>query len=307
MNYLSINHVTKQFKTILAVNDVSFTLPKGQFVALLGPNGAGKTTLVEMIEGIQRPDTGYIILDQKNWDSHATLLRKKMGVCLQETKYMDYVTVKEMIRLFTDIFKVPQARVNELTERLGANHYLSQYVTALSGGQRQKLSLLLALIHDPEFLILDEPSTGLDPQIRREIWDLLLTYKEKGLTLLLTTHYMEEAECLCDRIMLMDQGKIIQDGTLNTILQLVDEHDILNLSVSEIGKTPNLSMIPDITRMDWNPETGSGWIHFKNQHQQLEKILSALNDQSFHIQRLAMSQKTLEDVFISLTGRKLHD
>lgn len=307
MDYLTITNVSKKFNSVLAVNDVSFSLKKGQFVALLGPNGAGKTTLVEMIEGIQKPDKGRIVLDQKDWISHASYLRKKIGVCLQETKYMDFITVQEMIRLFTHIFKVPKTRISELINLFGADRYLTQHVNSLSGGQRQKVSLLLSLIHDPELLILDEPSTGLDPQIRREIWNLLLTYKEKGLTLLLTTHYMDEAECLCDRIMFMDQGKILKDGTLNSILQMEDQQDILNLTVSETGKIPDLSMIKEITWMDWNPETGAGWIQFKNLQHQIENIVHMLHEQSFHIQRLSMSQTTLEDVFIALTGRKLHD
>lgn len=223
--FLDIQNISKAFKPVQAVDKVSLQIKKGDFVALLGPNGAGKTTLVEMIEGIQTPDSGTIQIAGKNWQKNSRELKQEIGMCLQETKYMEKVTVDETIDLFASIYKTPYQDVEVLYKKFGLSSTKKQYVLDLSGGQRQKVSLLLALINNPGFLILDEPTTGLDPTFRREIWELLLSYKKKGLTMLLTTHYMEEASFLCDHIMLMNQGRIIKQGTLTELLQTLKTED----------------------------------------------------------------------------------
>jgi ABC-2 type transport system ATP-binding protein len=213
--------VHKSFKTVHAVRGVSLRIERGQFVALLGPNGAGKTTLVEMIEGIQRPDSGKISILGKGWKGNEDELHRVLGISLQETRYIDKLTVAETLRLFASFYTLGETRVNEIIATVGLEEKRKSYVVNLSGGQRQRLALGIALINSPEILLLDEPTTGLDPNARREVWSILLNLKKEGRTsLILTTHYMEEAEKLCDYIVIIDKGEILKEGTLG---ELVDE------------------------------------------------------------------------------------
>jgi ABC-2 type transport system ATP-binding protein len=207
--------VHKSFKTVHAVRGVSLRIEQGQFVALLGPNGAGKTTLVEMIEGIQKPDRGEITILGKKWKGNEDELHRVLGISLQETRYIDKLTVAETLRLFASFYKLGERRVEEIIATVGLEDKKKSYVVNLSGGQRQRLALGIALINSPEILLLDEPTTGLDPNARREVWAILLDLKKKGRTsLVLTTHYMEEAEKLCDTIVIIDKGTILREGTL---------------------------------------------------------------------------------------------
>jgi ABC-2 type transport system ATP-binding protein len=213
--------VHKSFKAVHAVRGVSLRIARGQFVALLGPNGAGKTTLVEMIEGIQKPDQGEITILGKKWKGNEDELHRVLGISLQETRYIDKLTVTETLRLFASFYTLGPKRVAEIIETVGLEDKRKSYVVNLSGGQRQRLALGIALINDPEILLLDEPTTGLDPNARREVWSILLDLKKQGRTsLVLTTHYMEEAERLCDTIVIIDKGTILREGSL---ADLVDE------------------------------------------------------------------------------------
>jgi len=297
---IEIQNIVKSFKATKAINDVSLEIPEGLFLALLGPNGAGKTTLVEILEGIQEPDSGLILIDDKTWQSEPKALRQIMGICLQETQYMDKVTVEETIRMFTYIYHIQKSNADKLIQEFGITPFLKQYITTLSGGQRQKVSLLLALLHNPKILILDEPTTGLDPSFRREIWDLLLTYKEKGLTMILTTHYMEEAVILCDHIVLMNQGKIIKQGNLQALLKtLPTEHKIkFDLKVKNI----NDLLLGDI-KIIWDINQKSGTILTDDPMDCLMTVLNSFKKSDLEIDRLEISHHTLEDVFIHLTGK----
>jgi len=215
---VEISGVNKSFKDVHAVKSVDLSIKPGEFVALLGPNGAGKTTLVEMIEGLQLPDEGTIKIAGKSWNSNQTELHKLIGISLQETKFMDRLTVFETIQLFASFYNLGTNRVNEVMVDLQEKK--KAYVNNLSGGQRQRLAMGIALLNKPLILLLDEPTTGLDPSARRGIWTLLKNLKkEKETSLILTTHYMDEAEFLCDRIIIMDQGSILEDNTLENLLQ----------------------------------------------------------------------------------------
>jgi ABC-2 type transport system ATP-binding protein len=234
------------------VRGIDFNVYPGQFVALLGPNGAGKTTLVEMIEGIQKPDRGEIFILGKKWKGNEDELRNVIGLSLQETRFIDKLTVKETVKLFASFFDLPDSRVEEIIPIIGLEDKKKSYVVNLSGGQRQRLALGIALLNNPKILMLDEPTTGLDPTARREIWAILQLLKDRSQTsLILTTHYMEEAEKLCDKIVILDNGVILKEGTLEDLLSY--------------GK-------------DYSAE-GSG--------------IAAIH--------------TLDDLFIALTGRHLHD
>ena len=212
----SINHpmiwvkdVYKSFKTVHAVKGVTIKVEKGQFVALLGPNGAGKTTLVEMIEGIRKPDRGEIQIMGKKWHGNEDELHSVIGLSLQETRFIDKLTVNETLYLFASFYQRKKKQVKEIINLVGLEEKKKSYVVNLSGGQRQRLALGIALINDPKILLLDEPTTGLDPNARREIWIILQKLKEQGQTsLILTTHYMEEAERLSLSIRAKSFGKV---------------------------------------------------------------------------------------------------
>ncbi|MCX6243325.1 MAG: ABC transporter ATP-binding protein [Bacteroidetes bacterium] len=249
---IEVRNVFKSFKTVQAVRGIDLTIYPGQFVALLGPNGAGKTTLVEMIEGIQKPDRGEILILGKSWRGNEDELRKVIGLSLQETRFIDKLTVRETVKLFASFFDLDNSRIDEIINLVGLDEKRKSYVVNLSGGQRQRLALGIALLNEPVILLLDEPTTGLDPNARREIWSILQKLRERTQTsMILTTHYMEEAEKLCEQIVIIDQGQILKQGTLEELLS--DENR---------DQTENPDRIP---------------------------------------------LKTLDDLFILLTGRSLHE
>jgi ABC-2 type transport system ATP-binding protein len=237
-NVIEVREVWKSFKSVQAVKGISLNIPKGHFVAILGPNGAGKTTLVEMIEGIQKPDKGDITILGKHWKGNEDELHKIIGLSLQETRLIDKLRVTETLQLFASFFDLGMKRVNEIIDMVGLEEKRKSYVVNLSGGQRQKLALGIALINTPAILLLDEPTTGLDPNARREVWEILHKLKDGSDTsMILTTHYMEEAERLCDYIIIMDNGVILREGTLS---QLIEGHRTLDdLFVSLTGRKIN--------------------------------------------------------------------
>ena len=216
---IEVRDVHKSFKTVQAVRGIDLSISPGQFVAILGPNGAGKTTLVEMIEGIQQPDSGDIFIMGKTWKGNEKYLRNVIGLSLQETHFIDKLNVWETLRLFASFFEIGKGRCEEVIRLIALEEKRKAWVVNLSGGQRQRLALGIALLNNPKILMLDEPTTGLDPNARREIWAILLKLKEQSDTsLILTAHYMEEAEQLCDYIVIIDQGKILKQGTISGLL-----------------------------------------------------------------------------------------
>jgi ABC-2 type transport system ATP-binding protein len=226
---IEVRNVWKSFKSVQAVRGIDLTIGQGEFVALLGPNGAGKTTLVEMIEGIQKPDRGEILIRGMKWKGHENELRQIIGLSLQETRFIDKLTVRETLMLFAGFFRLGSSRVSEIIHLVGLEEKKKSYVVNLSGGQRQRLALGISLINDPRILLLDEPTTGLDPNARREIWAILKGLKQRSLTsMILTTHYMEEAEQLCDRIIIIDQGQILKEGSLDELLGEEEEVPVIH-------------------------------------------------------------------------------
>jgi ABC-2 type transport system ATP-binding protein len=235
---IEVRDVWKSFKSVQAVRGINLSIPKGQFVAILGPNGAGKTTLVEMIEGIQKPDKGEITIMGKHWKGNEDDLHRIIGLSLQETRFIDKLRVTETLQLFASFFDMGMKRVDEIIDLVGLEEKKKSYVVNLSGGQRQRLALGIALINTPAILLLDEPTTGLDPNARREVWEILTKLKDGSYTsMILTTHYMEEAEKLCDYIIIMDNGIVLCEGTLS---QLLEGHSNLDdLFVSLTGRQIN--------------------------------------------------------------------
>ncbi|NDP21832.1 MAG: ABC transporter ATP-binding protein [Paludibacter sp.] len=235
---VEVSKVKKSFKEVHAVKSVDLLIKPGEFVGLLGPNGAGKTTLVEMIEGLQKPDEGVIKIAGKTWKSNQGEIHKLIGLSLQETKFIDRLTVFETTQLFASFYNLGTNRVNEVIELVELQEKKKSYVNNLSGGQRQRLALGISLLNKPLILLLDEPTTGLDPHARRGIWTILKNLKdEKNTSLILTTHYMDEAEFLCDRIIIMDQGNILADDTLENLLQKYNgTHSLDELFINMTGR-----------------------------------------------------------------------
>lgn len=303
---IEVRDVFKSFKTVDAVKGVSLKIPKGQFIALLGPNGAGKTTLVEMIEGIQKPDKGEILILHKHWKGNEDELHHAIGLSLQETRFVDKLTVKETLNLFASFYELKKDRVEQIINIIGLEEKKRSYTVNLSGGQRQKLALGIALLNNPKILLLDEPTTGLDPNARREIWSILRELKEKSQTsLILTTHYMEEAEQLCDYIVIMDYGKILREGTLTELLNEGEDHYIeftLESSAFPQGIFKNSNF-----NIEWDPVNNNGLLVIKDIESDLPGFLNLLKEKNLRLNSFESRRKTLDDLFINLAGRHLNE
>jgi ABC-2 type transport system ATP-binding protein len=287
------------------VNNLDLSISAGEFVAILGPNGAGKTTLVEMIEGIQVPDDGNIIISGKEWRNHEKELHNIIGLSLQETRFMDKLTTFETTKLFASLYGLDNKRVNEVIELVGLDEKKKNYVNNLSGGQRQRLALAIALLNKPRILLLDEPTSGLDPNARREIWNILLQLKRENTTLILTTHYMEEAEILCDRIVIMDQGKILAQGSLADILKQSDKKEVVEFTLREKINSGDLTN-PSLP-ITWDNQLKIGSIVIDNVQFQLLTLFNFLETKNLTIEKFDYRRVTLDDIFTSLTGRHLYE
>jgi ABC-2 type transport system ATP-binding protein len=305
---IEARNVYKSFKSVQAVRDVSLKICKGQFVALLGPNGAGKTTLVEMIEGMQKPDSGEILIMDKKWKGNENEIHKMVGISLQETRFIEKLRVVETLHLFASFFDLGMDRVNEVIDLVGLEEKRKSYVVNLSGGQRQRLALGIALINKPPILLLDEPTTGLDPNARREIWDILTKLrKQMGTSMILTTHYMEEAENLCDYIIIMHNGVILKEGTMD---QLID--DEVNEKVVEF--TSENGFQADILNESGlqlsirrEGKIDRGYLTISNFENDLPAFLSLLKSKNIVLKHMECRRKTLDDLFVELTGRKINE
>ncbi len=305
---IKVKEVHKSFKNVQAVKGISLNVHAGQFTALLGPNGAGKTTLVEMIEGIQKPDQGEIFIMGKSWKGHADELHRLIGLSLQETHFIDKLTVRETLRLFAAFYDLGRKRVAEIIDLVGLAEKRDAYAVNLSGGQRQRLALGIALLNNPKILLLDEPTTGLDPNARREIWNILLQLKEHARTsLILTTHYMEEAEHLCDYVIIMHQGRILKEGTLEQLLNGDGAEKIIEFTLEKPNQAADLlgSRVP--FPIQWEPDLGRGTLLVSHFETQIPSFFDFLKQKNVRLKNLECRRKTLDDVFTSMTGRRLDE
>lgn len=305
---VEVRNVHKSFKQVHAVQGIDLTIHESEFVALLGPNGAGKTTLVEMIEGIQHPDSGEIRILGKKWDGHADELHRKIGLSLQETRFIDKLRVSETLRLFASFYSLGQQRVNQIIDLIGLQDKKRAYVVNLSGGQRQRLALGIALLNRPSILLLDEPTTGLDPNARREIWMILHRLKEEEQTsLILTTHYMEEAEKLCDYIVIMDKGKILREGLKEVLLNDQENEKIVEFTLQEGDSVQSRSFDDAPYMISWDESKMTGKAKLPKMEKNLPAFLQYLNARNLNIRTLEWRRQTLDDLFTSLTGRHLDE
>jgi ABC-2 type transport system ATP-binding protein len=312
---LRIRGLHKAFGEVRAVDGIDLEVGPGECFGLLGPNGAGKTTTIEICEGLTTPDAGTVELLGRNWQQDANELRQLIGIQLQETQFPEKLTVEEVLRLFRSFYRrgitLDEAiALAQLEEKRRAR------VGSLSGGQKQRLAMATALVGDPELLFLDEPTTGLDPQARRHVWDLVERLKQAGRTIILTTHYMEEAERLCDRVAIMDHGRVIALGTPKELIATVGGEDIVEFAVGPPTAHPQgsaraaldaeaLKAIPGV--QSHRVDEALHQLSVSELHTAVPRIFAALEEQGVHLSEFRTHSATLEDVFVRLTGRNLRD
>ena len=305
---IEVKGVYKSFKTVQAVRGVDLNIPKGQFVSILGPNGAGKTTLVEMIEGIQKPDAGEIFILGKKWKGHEIELRKVIGLSLQETYFIDKITVAETLKLFASFYSLGNKRVAEIIGMMGLEEKRKSYVVNLSGGQKQRLALGIALINSPQVLLLDEPTSGLDPNARHEIWNILFDLKKKEqTTIILTTHYLEEAEQLCDYIIIMNEGTILREGTLDLLLDNESGKKVIEFSLNIKDQFTEIPFLDAPFKIETDIQADRGRVILEQIETDLPILLNYLKSKNLRINDLVFRKQTLDDLFISLTGRRINE
>ena len=307
---IEVKNVYKSFQSVHAIKGIDLNVGKGEFKALLGPNGAGKTTLVEMIEGIQKPDSGEIKVMGQTWKGNEDTLHRAIGISLQETRFIDRLTVVETLLLFASFYGLDKNRVYEIMDIVTLREKTDAYTMNLSGGQRQRLALGIALLNYPKILLLDEPTTGLDPNARREIWSILLDLKKKSNTsLVLTTHYMEEAEQLCDTIMIIDEGTVLKEGSMEELLSEDYQEKIIDFSLE--SPHPSREAIeknsPFPITWDTGNGKGSGTIAISDIEKQLPRFFDFLDKQHLKLKNLECRRRTLDDLFTDMTGKRLHE
>jgi ABC-2 type transport system ATP-binding protein len=300
---IEVKKLKKVYGKHCAVNEISFDVTKGEIFGLLGPNGAGKTTTIEMLVGLRKPDGGTATLGGYGISKDLDKMKEVLGVQLQTTSLFELLTVKELLELYASFYK-NNVDLNILIEEMLLLEKKDSRVKNLSGGQKQRLAIALALVHDPEIIFLDEPTTGLDPQARRTLWEIIQRLKERDKTIVLTTHYMDEAHVLCDRIAIIDQGEII---ALNTPAQLVKKLNA-DTAISFKYDGEDEITIDDLSGVNKSILNGDFYTLYSSDLQAtLADFLEQTRERDIAVEDLQIRTSTLEDVFISLTGRSLRE
>ncbi len=300
--------LVKRFGDLTAVDGLDLVVEAGECFGLLGPNGAGKTTTVEILEGLTASDAGAVEVLGERWTGGGSdrRLRERLGIQLQETKLPDKLTVEETIRLFASFYREAQD-VEDVLALVELGEKRRAWYTKLSGGQKQRLAVACALVNRPELLFLDEPTTGLDPQSRRQLWEVIETFRARGNTVLLTTHYMEEAERLCDRVAILDHGKVIALGSPRELIAGLGAEHVVEFTLAESGSglEADLGALPGVQAL--RQQDGIYTLTVTELHQALPAVMSLLERRGRHLASLTTHHASLEDVFVSLTGRHIRD
>jgi ABC-2 type transport system ATP-binding protein len=305
---LRCRDLVKRYDDVVAVDHLDLQVEVGECFGLLGPNGAGKTTTIEILEGLLTPDGGDVEVLGLRWDRNEHALRERLGIQLQETQFSERLSVEEIVRLFRSFYARGRT-VAETIALVGLESKRTAWFSKLSGGQKQRLALACALVGKPDLLFLDEPTTGLDPQSRRALWSLLAQFKADGGTSVLTTHYMDEAEILCDRIAIVDRGKVIALGTPRELISRLGAEHVVDFAMTDGAPAPPeavLRALPGVQDVRFNDAAGWSLIAAE-MHLTVPALLDALGDQRSRLAHLGTHSATLEDVFVSLTGRHLRD
>src|SRR5580704_10013011 len=302
-----------------AVRGLSLEILAGECFGLLGPNGAGKTTTIEILEGLLEPTSGEVTILGRTWKDNSRELREWLGISLQETRLSEKLSVRETIELFASFYSEPRSS-DEVLAELQLEEKADAWVGKLSGGQRQRLAVATALVGNPKVLFLDEPTTGLDPQSRRQLWDIVRGFQRNGGTVLLTTHYMDEAERLCNRLAIIDHGQIIAEGSPADLIDRLGGHHVVEFAVSRQaagnadgsksdtaapGSTAAWRGLPSVESV--REDDGLVALNVKQPHLTIPALLAALEKQRSELQHLTTRQASLEDVFVRLTGRHLRE
>ncbi len=295
-----------------AVRGLSLQIEAGQCFGLLGPNGAGKTTTIEILEGLLAPTSGEVRIFGHTWNDNPRQLREWIGISLQETRLSEKLNVRETIELFASFYREPRT-ADEVLAELELTEKADAWVGKLSGGQKQRLAVAAALVGNPRILFLDEPTTGLDPQSRRQLWDIVRAFQKKGGTVLLTTHYMDEAERLCDRLAIVDHGQIIAEGAPSNLIDRLGGHHVVEFALSgdANGHSPDLQnadlwrALPSVESVRNDDEMVC--LNVREPHLAIPALLAAIDQQGRQLEHLSTRQASLEDVFVRLTGRHLRE
>ncbi len=298
--------LAKRYGSVVAVDGLDLEVRRGECFGMLGPNGAGKTTTIEIIQGLLKPDAGEVRVLDLDWDHHEPELRQRMGTQLQETKLAERLTVRETVMLFRSFYD-QGCSVDEVLDKVQLQEKRDAWVVKLSGGQRQRLAVACALVCTPEILFLDEPTTGLDPQSRRQLWDIVAGFRDGGGTVLLTTHYMEEAEHLCDRVAVIDHGQRIALGSPQQLIASLAAQDVVEFVLEGDGQVDRVALeaLPGVREV--LADNGRVRLTVQRVHQAVPALMDLLARSGARLAELATHRATLEDVFLSLTGRHLRD
>ena len=296
---------------VVAVDGLDLDVRAGECFGLLGPNGAGKTTTIEILEGLNTPTAGEVEVLGRRWATHPTEIRERIGVTLQETRFPEKSTVRELVAMFRGFYRSGLTPEEALT-RVSLDAKANTYVDQLSGGQQQRLAVAVALVGDPELLFLDEPTTGLDPQSRRQLWDVILDLRARGRTTVLTTHYMDEAERLCDRVAIVDQGKVIALGSPADLIARTGGEHVVEFAIGSDPEGSPARLEPDaltaLASVLAARAEGDGFaLTVAEPHQAIPSLLDFLASANHPLARLTTRQVSLEDVFVAMTGRHLRE
>lgn len=290
-----------------AVRGLSLEIQAGECFGLLGPNGAGKTTTIEILEGLLEPTSGQVSIFGHSWSENEREMREWLGISLQETRLSEKLSVRETINLFASFYREPRP-TEEVMEELQLTEKADAWVGKLSGGQRQRLAVATALVCNPKILFLDEPTTGLDPQSRRQLWEIIRAFQRKGGTILLTTHYMDEAERLCDRLAIVDHGQIIAEGSPADLIDRLGGHHVVEFSLAGNHDGAALSAWQSLPSVELvREDDGLIALNVKQPHLTIPALLDEVGRRGGALQHLTTRQASLEDVFVRLTGRHLRD
>jgi ABC-2 type transport system ATP-binding protein len=301
---IEVDSISKSYGKLKAVDQLSFSAYRGEIFGLLGPNGAGKTTTLEMIEGLRTLDGGKIHVDGNDVKEDLQKVKEIIGVQLQSTSLYNKIKVGEAIELFGNYYKKSRS-VDELLKLVSLEDKRNAYHQDLSGGQKQRLALAITLVNDPQIVFLDEPTTGLDPQARRNLWDIISKMKSEEKTIIITTHYMEEAEKLCDRIAIMDHGKILAQGTPYELIAQLKVSSCVEFNSNGLVKSDRLEKLTSVTKV---LHKGGQVELFSNDPQKaLLSLMEFSKSENIEIKDLHIRKATLEDLFLELTGRSLRE